>query len=371
MSLTMSLSRNLTSAVSNVSSWQRPSDWLTLPSLGASEQKVVGLIAIFEDSNFLSLFAIGAYTVDWGDGVIENYANNVQSYHTYNYANISNSTLCSRGYKQVLVTITPQAGQNLTSFNLGRKHNQARLSFPSTPWLDITINGPNITSMTLRSTLAEAGMLEKVTLGILGNITSFNSLFQFAKLLQSVSIADSDSVTDFSNMFYDCTSLESVPLFDTSAGTNFSSMFQYCSALKSVPMFNTSKSTSFSSMFAGCTALQSIPLLDTSSGTSFNNMFNNCPFLQSIPLLNTSSGTSFTSMFAGCVSLAKATLSGTTRSISYSTCKLSRSAIVDIFNNLGTASGTQTINVSNNWGSALLTAGDIAIATSKGWTVTT
>ena len=60
---------------------------------------------------------------------------------------------------------------------------------------------------------------------------------------------------------------------------------------------------------------------------------------------------------------------GLTKSHSYNTNKLSRLALINIFNNLGNAT-SQTIDVRYNPGTADLTPEDIAIATSKGWTVT-
>lgn len=73
--------------------------------------------------------------------------------------------------------------------------------------------------------------------------------------------------------------------------------------------------------------------------------------------------------FANVRSLAAARTNGIRFAVNYSGCKLSRAAIVDIFNGLGTASGAQTITVSGNYGYASLTAPDLAIATGKGWTV--
>jgi hypothetical protein len=381
-----------------VEEWVRPTDWLALPTLGAAEQKFVGLYAVYESgSNFISLSAAGNYTVDWGDGVAENYSTGVQSYHTYDYSAISSGTLSSRGYRQVIVTVTPQAGQNLTNINLQRRHNQAGLSASSSaPWLDISLNGSNITSLSIGGNgTIELKLLERATIGTTGAITNFSNLFTNCYSLQSVSLLSTASGTNFSSMFYNCHSLQSVPLFNTVSGTNFSNMFFYCYSLQSVPLLNTASGTNFSNMFNGCASLQSVPLFNTVSGTSFNGMFNtcfslqvvplldtsngttfaamlqNCQSLQTIPLFNAANGTSFASMFLSCFSLSQGALSGTRYAISYSNCKLSREEIVEIFNNLGTAVGTQTITVSNNWGTPLLTAGDLAIATGKGWTVAT
>ena len=49
---------------------------------------------------------------------------------------------------------------------------------------------------------------------------------------------------------------------------------------------------------------------------------------------------------------------------------LGRTELVEIFNNLGTASGAQTIVITNCLGAAALTAPERAIATGKGWTIT-
>jgi len=74
-------------------------------------------------------------------------------------------------------------------------------------------------------------------------------------------------------------------------------------------------------------------------------------------------------MFYYCYSLSTGTLSGTSATISYSNCRLSRQALVDIFNGLATVTG-QTITITSNWGAAELTEADRAIATDKGWTIT-
>jgi hypothetical protein len=101
-------------------------------------------------------------------------------------------------------------------------------------------------------------------------------------------------------------------------------------------------------------------------------MFQSCYALQSVPLFNTAAGTNFSGMFQGCYALAEGAMSGTTYAVSYNGCKLSEAALVAIFTALGSANGgSQTITVTGTWGDALLTAADKAIATAKGWTVTT
>jgi hypothetical protein len=76
-----------------------------------------------------------------------------------------------------------------------------------------------------------------------------------------------------------------------------------------------------------------------------------------------------TEMFLNCRSLSRGRTNGVQVAVSYNGCKLSRAALIDIFDGLGTASGAQTIDVRGNFGTASLTAPDREIAENKGWTV--
>jgi hypothetical protein len=328
--------------------YSRPADWLTMPTLTEGQQKVVGLHAVFpHDSNFCAFTVSGAYTVDWGDGSApQNYASGEKAYHVFDYGDLGAETECTRGYRQALVTITPQAGQNLTSVNFSVKHNQSGLpNNYSTGWLDVRAVGASIANIAFgSSSVVRNAMLE---------------IFEF--------IGSNNITTDFRSMFYNCYSLQSIPQLDTSSGTDFSQMFRYCYSLQSIPQLDTSSGENFGFMFYYCYSLQSIPQLDTSRGTHFGSMFYYCYSLQSIPQLDTSRGTNFSDMFRYCYSLASAPLQGTPRTISFSGCRLSRQALVDIFNGLATAS--QTIIITGNWGAQYLDATDRAIATNKGWTI--
>jgi len=288
----------------------RPTDWLALPDV-TGQQKFVGLHAVYPDSNFCALLAEGGYTVDWGDGTVENIASGVQANHQYNYStfDVANATLCSRGYKQAIVTVTPQAGQNLTTLNLHKKHTMAGLQMYSSGFLDIAISGSLLTSLLIGVQTAGAATqvisftdLEQVTL--LDNaVTTFTNMFQSCSSLQSIPLLDTSAGTNFSYMFSACYSLQSTPLLDTSAGTTFSGMFSACYSLQSIPLLDTSAGTTFSGMFSVCYSLQSIPLIDTSAGINFSYMFQSCYSLQSIPLIDTSAGTDFSYMFQSCSSL--------------------------------------------------------------------
>jgi hypothetical protein len=72
-------------------------------------------------------------------------------------------------------------------------------------------------------------------------------------------------------------------------------------------------------------------------------------------------------MFNNCHSLSQAKLSGIVKSISYSNCRLSATALADIFDGLGTPTAGTAITITNNWGASLLTTTQRSIATDKGW----
>ena len=99
-------------ASSNSKEWQRPADWLPMPTnITATDQIFVGLHAVIENSDnycaFLFTTSAGQYRVDWGDGNVTLHNSGTIAQYQYNYASVSNSTLSSRGYKQVMIKVTP------------------------------------------------------------------------------------------------------------------------------------------------------------------------------------------------------------------------------------------------------------------------
>ena len=203
-------------------SWTRPADWPQLPSLGA--QEFAGLYAVYNDgSNFIALSASGNYTVDWGDGsATVNYSAGATALYNYSYSASGLGPLTSEGYKTAIVKVTPQAGQNLTAFSLQVKHTQSGLGAYRPPWLDVTINGANLTSISIGGGIMTLGLLQRATIVTTGTITNFNS------------------------MFYACYSLQSIPLFNTAAGTNFSNMFNSCTSLGLATLSGTTYTISYS-----------------------------------------------------------------------------------------------------------------------------
>lgn len=277
-------------------SYKRPIDWLPLPSVGQTEQKFVGLFPVFNSTaNHVALLAQGAYTVDWGDGSApQNFSSNTKAQYNYNFDTISNSTLTSEGFKQVIITIIPQSGQNLTNINL----HQVFGSLPSNrlKWLEIEFGSPNLTSISLGSysspTLDNGAyqlpFLRRVNFVSRSNsLVNFTGLFSGCSALESVSLPNNlGNVTSTSGMFAYCRSLVDVPWFNTSSVTNMSAMFTHAFSIKSLPFYNTSNVTNMYYFCFNARALANIPLFDTSKVTSLESAFFNTS-ITTLPNLNT------------------------------------------------------------------------------------
>jgi surface protein len=335
----------------------RPADWLALPTITEDDNMFAGLLAITNDeANYIALSAAGNYTVDWGDGTIENYNSGVTAQHYYDYNNTALvGTECSRGYRQAVVKVTPRPGATFTGINLQLRHSAMSAQIYNVQWLDLAMGGAALSDIRFAQSNISPGTTRLIRIN----------------WCEQVKIVRMNR-TDMSYMFYNCSSLQSVPLFNTANVTNMSYMFSTCYSLQSVPIFDTANVTSMDSMFYNCYSLQSVPLFNTANVTSMSYMFSGCYSLQSVPLFNTAKVTSMSYMFSGCYSLTSAPLAGTKISISYTDCKLSRSALVAIFNGLANITGStaQTITIAGNFGAAQLTQADRGIALNKNWTIT-
>ncbi len=305
--------------------WVRPEEWLPLPELTEGQERLVGLYRVNNASNQCVAFTVsGAYTVDWGDGSSNDYAAGAKAEHTYTFGDLDPDSETSEGWRQAIISITPQAGAALTSINLTSVHSVGTANYTSW-WLDICVVGAGLTSCL-------CGGYSGASLKPLGNMQQF-----------------------------------SFP--GTNSITNFSSMFQNCGAAQSFPAINTSNGTNFDGMYYGCSSAQSFPAIDTSNGTNFSNMYRSCGAACYLPTLNVGNGTTFNSIFANTGRIEAVVLNGAKYSFSVAYNLLVHDAIVALFVGLGTAAPAQTITVSNNPGVAELTPEDIAIATDKGWAV--
>ena len=298
--------------------YQRPADWIAMPTITATEQKVAALFLVGDnDSNFVAFRCSGAYTVDWGDGTPENVASNTTAEHNYVYSNLSASTEfgpAGSKSRQAMIVITPQAGQNLTAISFNYRHSALSTTY-TTPILEILLSAPNCTSLLIGFTTGNLRLLEQCTI-LSHNTTSMMNLFSTCNSLQSVPLFDTSNVTNMQSMF-NATAIQSVPLFDTSSVTNMTNMFRDCNKLRSLPLFDTSSVTNMQSMLQG-TSIDTLPLFDTSSVTNMTSMLYMCGELLTVPLFDTSSVTNMSSMFAYCGKLQSVPLLNTSAALNTS-----------------------------------------------------
>lgn len=312
--------------------WARNPSWPALPTVTSSDQKVVGLHAVFPDSNFLAFTCAGAYTVDWGDGSTENVATGVTAYHQYDYNdadlantnapvtltdagdlvgrtghghvdgnkvqfwNIASTTGLTEG--QIYYVINASANDFQVSLTLGG--SAVALTTDGTATLlrykvaQVTITpqgGSNLTSVNLHVKHNQSG-LQKYTSGWLDltisgpnftasglTIGANTQLIAYA-LLERVTIKTLGGCTNLGYLFSGCWSLQDIPLFDTSAVTSFSYTFAYCHALQNVAAFNMAAATTTYACFYQCLRLISTPDFNLSSSADIGYFFGACPSLQ-------------------------------------------------------------------------------------------
>ena len=361
--------------------WVRPSDWLPMPTnITSAYQIFVGLHAVFESCQNYCAFSFttstGQYQVDWGDGTVTLHNSNTIAQNNYDYTSISNSTLCSRGYKQVIIKVTPVSGNLLTcNFQQRFVTTPAQNQAYSSGFLECILSMPNASSgqsIILGGSTIRHAYCEKVDIKTIGNATSVSTMFTNCYSLQSVPLFNTINVVDMSTMFTNCYSLQSVPLFNTINVTSMFNLFASCYSLQSVPLFNTINVASMAYMFYNCYSLQSVPLFNTIKVTNMAYMFQNCVSLNFIPaFITTAVTTDFTTFANGSTSINRISMRFN-RTVSLQNCQLSKDALVEILTNLidRTATTSATIDITGNWGATALTSADRLIATNKNYTIT-
>ena len=233
------------------------------------------------------------------------------------------------------------------------------------------------------------------------NVTNMTQMFYRCSSLISIPKINTRKVTNMHYMFGGCSSLTTIPLLNTINVTDMEGMFSFCSLLTTIPLLNTSKVTNMYGMFEWCTWLTTIPQIDTSNVTDMTGMFDSCSSLTTISQIDTSNVTKMVGMFSGCRSLISIPLLDTTKvtsennmngilwgceSLKYlggfknlhisvtsgfleTSDDLTVESLMNVINNL-----SQVRNLSLKFGYTnltKLTSGQKAIATNKGWTLTT
>lgn len=313
--------------------YTRPSEWLTLPTVNLGDEVVYMLVSVYENTPSYVGFAVnGDFTVDWGDGNIIDYAGiagtsmTLRVNHEINWDDVDPSTLTSEGYRQAIVKVTPQVPGTLTKFDLAYAYQSERDVVTYSDILDIKMAGQNISilkigyiyhpkmeqfefvgshNITNLSYLFSGSKIKKLVSFDVTNITIADSMFNGCpNLIELPEGFDTSNLTSCVSMFNGCTSLEKISL-DLSSCTSISQMFNGCSSLIEVDLQNTGNVTNGVSAFANCSKLETVKNLDISSVTNCSNMFQNCSNLFYLPQLDFTSCTTTYYMFHGCSSIIK------------------------------------------------------------------
>jgi len=333
--------------------WVRNPAWPALTAPTTSEQKVVGLHAVWpgdgvgNGGNFFAVNCAGNYTVDFGDGTSVNTATGVQTNYEYNFADVDlydatvtftdTGDLVNRtahGYSngarvqfyRIVSTTGLVEGQFYFVINATANTFQVAATVGGTA-IALTTNGSaallpykiatvtitpqaaqNLTTVNFNVKNSTTGLQQYASgwleLAIAGsNITSLvigaGATAVLYTYLENINIVQLGAMTTSSLLFRNV-GMRNITMNVPAALTNMTSTFYTCTALTTVSLLNTAAVTNMSTMFYGCTSLKTVSLPNTAAVTSTNSMFLGCTSLTAAPFFNTTAVTDMTSMFSGC-----------------------------------------------------------------------
>jgi surface protein len=305
--------------------WVRPSDWLTMPTVTETDDKVVMLVAVYPDAPTYEVFRfysqdintnVGTtYQVDWGDGNIETVDHALDAYHTYNYTDLglASAPVTSEGWKQVLITITPTEGSSFRRLDYHRSHPEfINITFPnrvkeiiiSTPY----VSGPH---WYLGGSRNFFGDCKKATIIKTGAITTAYNTFNSFYSLEEVDFEGMDlsAATNISGMFSSCYKIQEIPnhFGDTSHIQYFDVLFNFCPELLSLPEVDTSNALGMYYYIRDCRKLKEAHVVVPSTCRRCERIFENCHSLEKVTGSFDFTGITISygvvNMFAACISL--------------------------------------------------------------------
>ncbi len=306
--------------------WVRPSDWLPFPDVPNTAEKFLGLYPVYNaPENFIAVYFEGDYTVDWGDGTVVNVPSGEKAQHSYSWDSIPNSTLTTEGYKQVLVTVTPQPGQDLTFTNLGVAHDNVLGEYPSIPWLDILLSMPNAdsgASIVLYNDSSPEGVFpygalisiaQRVQIINAGLADDFSYLMRYGTCLQ-VFVLGPNVVTNVEDMLEYCYNLNTIKFQNVSSLDNVNdilySMPSPSDGALTVSLYleNITGDTSYNYLFEGQDRISKVVIDGAEEAEDMSEMFYDCTNLESVYISNVPNVEFFYDMFEYCYSLKTAVI---------------------------------------------------------------
>lgn len=338
----------------------------------------------------------GNYTIDWGDGVTESLASGGTADHTYSIGGGTPSSDGQTTYKALI-----RAAGTIMSFAvkiiINNKNVRSAILFCNYRASGTTVlykafqfcvqlQSVKFSALNVCNNMALGFQfcvsLVDIKLPALPACTTVQGIFSYCSKLGAILIPDLPLCTTIALMFQLCGTLRIVSFSYLPVCSNFSSAFQYCGNLESVIFPSLPECTTMAYIFYYCSKLSSItipPQLGISSSAidmqyfifnSPSTILANFPSAKLVKLSATSDNPGLRVDINSLSFSPQSTFSGTAPQIDISRCNMTRAALIDVFNQLPTLSGKQ-IKITGCTGVADLTAADLQIATSKGWTVIT
>ena len=364
--------------------WVRNPQW---PAFNGVVNTIQMVYAVFEDEvNHFDLIITGTHTIDWGDGTIET----VPTFsHTYDYATLTAPVLVysdGRNYKPIKVLVTLDIDETFTQLNISNTGNPNCLDcvvnvdtavFPRTEYR-LSVGQFNIFqerfktnnvygNVTISGRFADMSSLRvfDVPSNFFNNASSFLSAFRYSgDRLELGDITHSGSdVTFMSNMFYvaDVRKVGNI----TSNFVDGIQNFRF-SGIREIGNYTHPERDSMSSEF-NSSKLEKIGIIDAPKLTIASNMFERC-YVKDVVFTDCSLITNTSNMFRFTQSVKKLIMPGLTVGLSINGNSMMAYALDEFMTSVGTADGSQTLDLRNNPGSSTC---DPTIATAKGFTVLT
>ncbi len=255
----------------------------------------------------------GTFTIDWGDGTVENLAQNTNHFHVYSYDDLPASSEF-RGYRQVVLSAYPTDSNNKFSAVVTDLDGPFEPGFTSetsrngSNILDMEISSGNATNMDIGGNSRPHKMCERVALYNTTNnriTTPQNAIYSGMQSLQEIAFVpymNVDTTESHAEAFRQCNKLRYLP--DDFAdpdrywfwnSNSFYLCFDSCFKLEYLPEgIFTKQGTQaelanvqdYRYMFRYCYNLCYIPELPCRTSGSYirvRSMFQDCQYLKALP----------------------------------------------------------------------------------------
>jgi len=339
--------------------WVRNPDWLPLPDISATNNKMVCLYLVYESGGNDVRFncTTNAFQVDWGDGsALETIG---VSTHVYDYAAITSPIKVDeygRNYKQVIIEVTELIVNSIFEFR---------------PANNIITKGYSCgdirTTMTslVRLSFSYAPNLEIFEQFGVTQSLNFNSFYQnklpYLKQFHLNPISSIQNQSSFSQI-----GEVSNFVYEDNGSTTCNSLLLRARIRRAE--LKGSLITSASGVINECQLLEEA-VIDFPLVQNISNIANNCMRLRKLTFTNCSNITISTGAFDNCSSLEELILTGMTVGFSVRNSRMSSAALLALANSVGPANGSQTVITTGNPDAS--DPAYIAVFNSKGYTVTT